>query len=71
MKNIPYNINVNKFLTLLNEVNNCNNIDCSYINVSIAVESNDYINNVLIDLSNYYGYKYTIEIIYKNINGVY
>lgn len=69
-KKIVYNMNIVEYFTLLNETNNCTSIDCSYINVSIAVESNDYINNVIIDLSNYYGYKYTIEINYDNINKI-
>lgn len=67
---IVYNINVNKYFTLLNEVNNCGVIDCTTIEIPITVESDTYINHVIIDLSNYYGYKYTIEINYNNINNI-
>ena len=67
---VIYNINVNKYYTLLNEVNNCNIIDCTNIEIPITVESSGNIDYVLIDLSNYYGYKYTIEINYNNINKV-
>ena len=65
-----YTMNVNEYFTLLNEVNNCGVIDCTYINVSISVEKENYINYVVIDLSNYYGYKYIIEINYNNINAI-
>lgn len=67
---IVYNMNVNEYFTLLNELNDCSVIDCTIINVPITIESDDYISYVLIDLSNYYGYKYTIEINYKNINKI-
>ena len=67
---IVYNINANKYFTLLNEVNNCSAIDCTIINVPITIESDTYINHVIIDLSNYYGYKYNIEINYNNINKI-
>ena len=67
---VVYNINANKYFELLNEVNNCGVIDCTYINVSITIESDEYINHVIIDLSNYYGYKYTVEINYNNINSI-
>lgn len=69
-KKIVYTMNINEYFTLLNEVNNCTNIDCNSIEVPITVESNEYINHVLIDLSNYYGYKYNIEINYNNINKI-
>ena len=67
---IVYNISSDKYFSLLNEVNNCSTIDCTIINVPITIESEKYINHVIIDLSNYYGYKYTIEINYNNINKV-
>lgn len=67
---VVYNINVNKYFTLLNEINNCSIIDCTMIEIPITVESDNYINHVIIDLSNYYGYKYNIEINYNNINNV-
>ena len=69
-KKTVYNINVSKYFTLLNEVNNCGVIDCSLITIPITVETNNYINYVVIDLSNYYGHKYTVEINYNNINAI-
>lgn len=67
---VVYNINSNKYFSLLNEINNCSTIDCTIINVPITVESEKFINHVIIDLSNYYGYKYNIEINYNNINKI-
>lgn len=67
---VIYNMSANEYFTLLNEQSNCSNIDCTIINVPITVESNEYIYHVIIDLSNYYGYKYQIEINYNNINKV-
>lgn len=67
---VVYNMSVSEYFTLLNEVNNCNNMDCTIINVPITIEQDTYINNVLIDLSNYYGYKYNVEINYNNINKI-
>ena len=69
-KKVVYNMNIVEYFTLLNEVNNCNIIDCTIINVSITVEKEDYINHVIIDLSNYYGFKYIVEINYNNINKI-
>ena len=67
---IVYNISSNKYFNLLNESNNCSTIDCTIINVPITVESEEFINHVIIDLSNYYGYKYNVEINYNNINKI-
>ncbi|MBQ2947165.1 MAG: hypothetical protein IJE04_04930 [Bacilli bacterium] len=67
---IVYNMNIVKYFTLLNEINNCSIIDCTIINVPITVEKDNYISHVLIDLSNYYGYKYIVEINYNNINKI-
>lgn len=67
---VVYNISANKYFNLLNEVNNCTAIDCTIINVPITTETANYINHIIIDLSNYYGYIYTIEINYNNINKV-
>lgn len=67
---IVYNMNVSEYFTLLNEPSNCGIVDCTYVNISMTVESDKYINHVLIDLSNYYGYKYIIEINYNNINKI-
>lgn len=69
-KKIVYNMNIVEYFTLLNEANNCNITDCTIINIPITVEEDNYINHVLIDLSNYYGYKYIVEINYNNINKI-
>lgn len=69
-KKIVYNMNVVEYFTLLNEVNNCSVIDCTIISVPITVEEDDYISYVSIDLSNYYGHKYIVEINYNNINKI-
>lgn len=68
---IVYNININKYFELLNQENICDSIDCTIINVPITVQGDEFINNVIIDLSNYYGYRYNIEIEYKNFNNLY
>ncbi|MBQ9071648.1 MAG: hypothetical protein IJY25_00625 [Bacilli bacterium] len=65
-----YNISMDKYFSVINEINNCTNIDCTVINSNIVVESSDNINKVTIDLTNYYGYLYTIEINYNNINNI-
>ena len=62
---ILYNINVSKYFEILNEDNNCNEIDCTNISIPITVEKDKIINNVLIDLSSYYGHTYTVQIIYS------
>ena len=67
---VVYNMNIVEYFTLLNEVNNCSVLDCTIINVPITIENDNYINHVLIDLSNYYGYKYIVEINYNNINKI-
>ena len=69
-KKIVYNMNIVEYFTLLNEVNNCNILDCTIISVPITVEEDNYISHVIIDLSNYYGYKYIVEINYNNINKI-
>lgn len=69
-KKIVYNMNIVEYFTLLNEVSNCNILDCSIISVPITVEEDNYITHVLIDLSNYYGHKYIVEINYNNINKI-
>ncbi len=64
-----YNIDLLDYLNLLNEENSCKN-DCSNIIIPITVNSNNYINSVTIDLSEYYKYKFLIEINYSNINNI-
>lgn len=66
-KKIVYTMSSNEYFELLND---SNLVDPNEIMISITVESDIYINNVIIDLSNYYGYKYTVEINYSNINGI-
>ena len=67
---VVYNMNIVEYFTLLNEVNDCSIIDCTIISVPITVETDTYINHVTIDLSNYYGYKYIVDISYNNINKI-
>lgn len=67
---VVYNMNIVEYFSLLNEINNCNILDCTIISVPITVEEDNYINHVLIDLSNYYGHKYIVEINYNNINKI-
>ena len=63
---IIYNISAQKYFELLDLENNCNELDCSIININITVESLDYINHVIIDLNEYNNNN--IEIFYSNIN---
>lgn len=65
-----YNITLDKYFSLLEENSDCESIDCTIINIPITIEQDEFINYVLIDLSNFYGYKYNIEIKYSNINNV-
>lgn len=65
---VVYSMNVNKYFDIMNEPENM--VDTLDIQMTYTVESNDYIEYVLIDLSNYYEYKYTIEINYNNINAI-
>lgn len=64
-----YNISIDKYFNLLNVENECED-SCKEIYAIITVESNDYIEHVVIDLSNYYEYLYTIDISYSNINRI-
>ncbi len=61
---INYNININD-LDILNIEDT--NLD---IMIPIEVKTSDYIEEVTIDLTNYYNYKYTINIKYDNINKI-
>ena len=69
-KKTSYNINVQKYFTFLNEENLCDNDDCKNTFASIVVDTKDYINSIVIDLSSYYGNEYKIEINYTNINNI-
>ena len=64
-KKVVYNINLSKYFELVNENNNCYNIDCNIISIPITIEKDEYSDSVLIDLSNYYEYKYNIELNYS------
>ena len=65
---IVYNLTADKYFNLLVLENNCGAIDCKVINVLVTVEKEKLINYALIDLSNYYGYKYNVEIWYNSLN---
>ena len=69
-KKTTYNISTQKYFTFLNEFNACDTVDCSTTFVNITVNTKDYINSVVIDLTKYYGYDYLIEINYSNINNI-
>jgi len=68
---ITYNINILKYFELLSLNNNCNIMNCASIEALITIEKDKYMNQVLIDLSNYYGYDYKIQIDYNNVNQVF
>ena len=68
-KKIVYTIGTNKYFSTLTS-NNCIGENCELTQVYITVEQDKYIEYVIIDLSNYYGYKYTVEINYNNINSI-
>ena len=61
---VLYNINALKYFEILDDVSNCDNINCKDIYILITEEKYENNNYVTIDLANYYGYKYNIEIEY-------
>ena len=65
---VVYNIKASRYFELISQENNCDEIDCTLIYIPMTIEKEEYINSALIDLSNYYGYTYTIQIEYSNIN---
>ena len=65
--NKVYNISLNKFFDIFKEENHCNTVDCENMLVSIMVEKDEFIHNLTIDLSSYYGYNFKIEIKYNII----
>lgn len=69
-KKTTYNINVQKYFAFLNEFSVCDTVDCSTTFASLTVDTKDYINSIVIDLTKYYGYSYLIEINYSNINNI-
>lgn len=62
-KKVVYTIGATKYFS-----DNCIGENCELSQVYITIEQDKYIEYVIIDLSNYYGYKYTVEINYNNIN---
>lgn len=62
---INYEINIDDYLNFLNIEKT--NLD---ITIPIIVSSSDYINEVSIDLTNYYKYQFLIKINYNNINKI-
>lgn len=67
---IMYSMPIIKYFELLKEESICEELECNDINASITIVKNEYIESVLIDLTNYYKYKYQIEIEYNNINNI-
>ena len=63
-----YSISIDKYFDFMQQINSCDTKDCSLINANITVDKLEYINSILIDLSNYYDYQYLINIKYFNIN---
>lgn len=61
---IIYNIDLYKYFEVTNELDNCDEITCDDIDILIEINKDEFIKNVKIDLSNYYGYEYLIEIDY-------
>lgn len=64
-----YNITTDKYFDILSS-HIYEAIDSSVDNAIIVVKKSEYINEVLIDLSSYFGYNYKIEITYSNINNI-
>ncbi len=67
-KKASYNLSINDYFNTLGIYYDCNLDNCDEINILLVIEYNEYINNVSIDLSNFYGYLYQINIQYTNIN---
>lgn len=64
-----YNITSDKYFEILkSNISNVSNYAIS--NISIIVKSSKYVDEVLIDLSSYFGYVNTIEISFSNINNI-
>lgn len=67
---ITYNINASNYFNSINDITSCSIKDCSTINISFIVEKTDNINHVQINLYEFYGYLYNIDIYYSNINNI-
>ena len=68
-KKSNYEITIDKYLDFIDNKYSCDEINCNIIS-TITVEEDKYIKHVLIDLQNYYGYVYNIDITYNNINNI-
>lgn len=66
---VNYNITANKYFELMNKNDYCIDKDCSMM-ISINMDENKSINNTSIDLTNYYGYNYKIELEYNFLDEV-
>ena len=66
-----YSINSKEYFDYMNE-DKCNDVDCSNINVDVIINKNikEQIENININLTNYYNYNYIIDINYNNINNI-
>ena len=66
-----YSINSKEYFDYMKD-DKCINIDCSNINIDITINRNskNQIEKVNINLTSYYKYNYTVEIIYNNINNI-
>ena len=66
-----YNINSKDYFDYMKE-DKCNDIDCSTIFIDITINRNnkEQIEKANIDLTNFYKYKYIIELNYNNINNI-
>lgn len=68
-KKITYQFTIDKYFDIMNIEYSCDVINCEAVS-SVTIESSEYMNNILIDLQNFYGYQYNIDISYININKI-
>ena len=61
---IVYSIELYEYFALINELDNCDNIDCHNLVITLTLDKEDF-EEVTIDLSNYYSYNYKIKIEYS------
>ena len=67
-KKSTYEISIDKYNNFINQLDTTQtNLD---LKVTLIVDKNKYINHITIDLQNYYGYPYNIDITYNNINNI-
>lgn len=67
---ITYNISALNYFNFMNDTTACSVKDCSTININFIVEKNDNINHIQINLYEFYGYLYNIDLYYSNINNI-